>query len=158
MNNSIQFPPIYPGEPEPLNGDTYLYLPTQVEYVCQRESMQSTPIWNAKGVMDSSAFAYQGIVFLTDLAPINAQTGYIYSVGADVSKENIDPSWNGLYNVSDVLQWQLIIFSDPLWVKVKIGISPFVRTNAGEIVPLQDGDDLNMLSGEYRIDVLDELP
>ena len=30
---AIQFPPVNVGDPAPVNGDTYIYVPTQTEYV-----------------------------------------------------------------------------------------------------------------------------
>ena len=30
---AIQFPPVNPGDNPPVNGDTYVYVPTQTEYV-----------------------------------------------------------------------------------------------------------------------------
>ena len=30
---AIQFPPIRPGDPAPVDGETYVYIPTQTEYI-----------------------------------------------------------------------------------------------------------------------------
>jgi hypothetical protein len=61
---AIQFPPVFPGDPQPVDGDTYLYIPNKEEYVCHRASMAQTPQWTQKGVISDSTFAYQGIANL----------------------------------------------------------------------------------------------
>ena len=34
---AIQFPPVNAGDPQPQDGDTYLYLINQKEFVCRRK-------------------------------------------------------------------------------------------------------------------------
>ena len=156
---AIQFPPILPGDPEPVNGDTYLYLPTKEEYVCKRASMAQTPQWTPKGVINDTTFAYQGLAYLTGPAP-SAKTGYLYSSATAVVAADINSTWVGLAGVVNVEQYQLIIYANPDWVLVNTnpGSSPWFRTASGQIQPLVPTDDLNMDQGNYLINDLTDLP
>ena len=150
---AIQFPPINVGDPEPLNGDTFLYLPTQEEWKCNRDSMEQKPQWAAKGVINDTSFGYRGLAFILGPAPTDAEVGNIYSV-ADGGIAN--ESWIGLAG-QQVNQWSLIIYAEPEWVRVSAPVGPWVRTIGGQIQPVNNGDDLNMLDGNYGIETLPDL-
>ena len=156
---AIQFPPINPGDPEPVNGETYLYLPTNEEYVCKRASMAQTPQWTPKGTINESTFAYQGLANLRGPAPA-AETGWIYSSNADVPADEINDTWLGLADVVAVQEYQLVIFANPTWALVNANAfeSPWFRTADAQIQPRIDGDDINMVTGSYLIDTLPHLP
>ena len=156
---AIQFPPINPGDAEPVDGDTYLYVPTQEEYVCTRTNPTDVPQWTQKGVMNSGSFAYMGLVSLTSAAP-NALTGFIYSSQSAVNAADIDSSWVGLSGSFDVTQYQLVIFENPNWVLINTAAdtSPWIRTSGGELQPAVSTDNLNMSDGNYLINALDDLP
>ena len=157
---AIQFPPVFPGDPQPVDGDTYLYLPTKEEYVCHRDSMAQVPQWTQRGVISESTFAYQGLADLTQPAP-TSQTGYIYSSATAVTAEQINSSWTGLAGLVNVPQYQLVIYANPTWVLINANASdsPWYRTSGGRIEPKIAGDDLNMTDqGSYMIDTLNDLP
>jgi hypothetical protein len=156
---AIQFPPITAGDPEPVNGDTYLYLPTNEEYVCKRASLAQTAQWTPKGTINESTFAYQGLANLRAPAPA-AETGFIYSSNADVPADEINDTWLGLADVVAVAEFQLVIFANPTWaiVNANAATSPWFRTNAGVIQPLVPTDDLDMNEGSFLINTLPDLP
>lgn len=157
---AIQFPPVLPGDPEPVDGETYIYLPTKEEYVCSRASPADTAQWTQQGVISSTAFAYQGLADLSDPAPGTAKTGYIYSSETTVTAANIDASWVGLAGATDVQQYDLVIYSNPTWTLINTGSSsnPWVRSVGGVISPAVPTDDLNMNQGDYQINTLTDLP
>ena len=156
---AIQFPPLKEGDPQPVDGETYLYLPTKEEYVCRRASMAQTPQWTPKGVISESTFAYQGLAFLRGPAP-QAITGWLYSSAEAVPKEDINSTWIGLAGNVDIDKYQLIIYANPDWVPVANAPvdSPWIRTSQGVIQPRIDGDDLSMDEGSYLINELGDLP
>ena len=156
---AIQFPPILPGDPEPVNGDTYLYLPTNEEYVCKRASLAQTPQWTPKGTINESTFAYQGLANLREPAPA-AETGFIYSSESDVPANEIDSSWQGLAGVVAVQEFQLVIYANPTWAIVNANAvpSPWLRTPAGVIQPIVPTDNLDMDEGNFLINNLPDLP
>jgi hypothetical protein len=155
---AIQFPPILPGEPQPVNGDTYLYLPTNQEYVCTRASMAQTPRWTPQGVLNPTTFAYQGIANLETAAPA-AETGWIYSSETAVDAADINATWIGLANQVNISQFQLVIYANPTWAPINANVTnPWIRTTNGNIQPVIPTDDLDMLDGNYEINTLDALP
>jgi phosphatidylethanolamine-binding protein (PEBP) family uncharacterized protein len=148
---AIQFPPINAGDPEPQNGDTYLYLVTQEEFECHRRSQLEAAQWSARGTINTTTFGYRGTLEIQQTAPTDADTGNIYSV----SDGGIaDASFTGLAG-TDVEQWSLVIFANPEWVLVSAAAtSPWVRTVGGQIQPIIQTDDLNMVNGDYVIESL----
>ena len=152
---AIQFPPLAPGDPEPQNGDTYLYLVTQEEFICRRRSQQEPAQWAAVGTFQDSSFQYRGTLEIQQPAPTNADLGNIYSV---IDGGIADASFDGLAG-QDIAQWSLVIFTDPAWVLVSAAsTSPWIRTVGGRIQPVVQTDDLDMVSGNYVIESLSELP
>jgi hypothetical protein len=149
---AIQFPPINAGDPLPNDGDTYLYLITQEEFVYNQQDNS----WTPQGVINNNAFGYYGPVFVQQPAPV-AQTGWIYSVADGGTAAQIDPSFVGIAGVTDVDQWNLIIFDGTNWQVVATPAGPWLRTAGGQITPVVDGDDLNLLTGNYNLDVLPEI-
>ena len=155
---AIQFPPIVFGDPEPQDGDTYLYLINQQEYVCRRRNSLETPQWAAKGLISNTSFGYRGTLNIQDLAPTDANTGNIYTV---VDGGIANASFIGLAG-NQVEQYTLIIFNDPQWFPINtddnnVVTSPWVRTVDGVIKPSIDTDNLNMSDGNYLINELPEL-
>ena len=155
---AIQFPPVNPGDPEPQNGDTYLYLATQQEFVCERTNAFSPAKWSAVGTISETSFGYRGLINIQDPAPTDIYTGNMYSV-ADGGIAH--PSFTGLAN-TQVDQYTLIIFANPDWVPIttetgNVVTSPWVRTVDGQIKPSVGTDDLNMDQGNYLINELPEL-
>jgi hypothetical protein len=152
---AIQFPPINFGDPEPQDGDTYLYVLTQKEFVCHRQSPLHAAQWSAVGLINPTSFGYRGTLEITSAAPSDAEKGNIYSV---IDGGIADVSFDGLAG-TQVDQWTLVIFSDPDWVVVNSNIpsSPWLRTVDGEIYPVIEDDDLNMREGNYLINELPEL-
>ena len=152
---AIQFPPVNPGDPYPQDGDTYLYVLTQQEFICHRRSSSETAQWSQNGVINPTSFGYRGTLEITQPAPADANTGNIYSV-IDGGFANI--TFTGLTG-TEVDQWSLIIFSDPDWVLINTPIpaSPWLRTSGGQISPAVITDDLNMVDGNYLINELPEL-
>ena len=151
---AIQFPPLAPGDPEPQNGDTYLYLVTQEEFLCRRRSPEEPAQWAARGTFQDSSFQYRGTLEIQQPAPTNADLGNIYSV---IDGGIADASFNGLAG-EDVDQWSLVIFTDPAWVLVSpAGTNPWVRTEGGRIQPVVQTDDLDMVNGDYLINELPDL-
>ena len=151
---AIQFPPINPGDPEPQNGDTFLYAVTQEEFECHRRSQAEAAQWSCKGTISDSTFSYRGTLEIQQPAPTNADTGNIYSVSdggiADVSFEGLAGE--------DVDQWSLVIFANPEWVLVTAAAtSPWIRTVGGRIQPVVQTDNLNMVDGNYLINELPDL-
>jgi len=147
---AIQFPPINEGDPLPENGDTYLYVTTQEEFVYHRP----TNSWSVKGVINDSTFAFQGTLEIQQPAPTNAETGFIYSV---IDGGIADPSFNGLAG-QPVEQWSLVIFTGSDWVLVSAAAtSPWIRTANGQIQPIVQTDNLDMVDGSYAIESLEPL-
>ena len=153
---AIQFPPVNLGDPEPQDGDTYLYVLTQQEFVCRRRTPLERAQWAPTGLISDTSFGYRGTVEITGLAPTDADKGNIYSV---IDGGIAHPSFTGLAG-QNVGQWSLIIFDDPDWILINTGSipnSPWVRTVDGQIQPAIDTDDLNMVDGDYLINELPEL-
>ena len=154
---SIQFPPINPGDPDPVDGDTYLYIINQQEYVCRRRTVLETPQWSAIGFINTTSFGYRGTVEIQQLAPTDANKGNIYSV---IDGGIANTSFDGLAG-QEVQQYSLIIFDDPEWIFVSgnenIVQTPWVRTVEGEIKPAISTDDLNMDNGNIQIQEFPEL-
>ena len=148
---AIQFPPINEGDPLPENGDTYLYVTTQEEFVYHRP----TNSWSVKGVINDSTFAFQGTLEIQQPAPTDAETGYIYSV---LDGGTADASFGSLAG-TDVEQWSLIIYTGSDWVLVNAGATagPWIRTVGGRIQPVVQTDDVDMVDGSYVIESLDFL-
>jgi len=150
---AIQFPPIAPGDPEPQNGDTYLYVVTGEEFLCRRKSQAEAAQWSALGTFQGSTLQYKGPLEILQPAP-NANMGEIFSV---VDGGIAHPTFNGLAGET-VSQWSLVIFADPLWVLVTASAtSPWVRTVSGRIQPVVQTDDLDMVDGNYLINELPQL-
>jgi hypothetical protein len=153
---AIQFPPVNLGDPEPQDGDTYLYVITQQEFECKRKNQFEAAQWSAKGLINTTSFGYRGTVEITKIAPSDANKGNIYSV---IDGGIAHSSFTGLAG-QNIEQWSLIIFEDPGWVLINTGSipnSPWVRTVDGQIQPAIDTDDLNMVDGDYLINELPEL-
>jgi len=151
---AIQFPPVNVGDPAPVDGDVYVYLQTREEFVY--DSADNS--WTPKGLASPTAFGFQGTIEVKKPAPADAESGYIYSVIDGALMNDIDPSFQGLAGAVDVPQYQLILFSDPNWILIATPVGPFARTVGGQIQPITNTDDLNMLDGSYRIDQLDDIP
>lgn len=156
---AIQFPPVNPGDPEPQDGDTYLYLVTQQEFTCRRPSALAAAQWSAKGTISDTSFGYRGGLNILDPAPTDMQTGNIYSV---LDGGVADSSFTGLAG-TNVAQYTLIIFADPEWIPVttesgNVIQGPWVRTINGEIRPAVATDNLNMDQGNILINDFTELP
>ena len=149
---AIQFPPINTGDPLPQDGDTYLYLVTQEEFVYNLNDNS----WTPQGVVNGNAFGYYGPVEVLKPAPA-AQVGWIYSVIDGGTANQIDPTFVGLAGVTDVDQWNLIVWDGTNWQLVATPAGPWLRTAGGQINPVVDGDDLNMLTGNYNLDVLPDI-
>ena len=155
---AIQFPPIVEGDPEPQDGDTYLNLLTQEEYVCHRNTPTEPARWTAQGATSDAKFGYRGTIEILQPAPTSADKGNIYSV-IDGGIANM--SFTGLGGTV-VEQWSLIIFDGPEWVRIDVDSSnviqgPWIRTDAGVIRPSIETDDLNMVQGDFLINELPEL-
>ena len=155
---AIQFPPVQAGDPEPQDGDTYLYLITQSEFVCHRPVATQAAQWSEKGTINTTSFGYRGGLNIAALAPNDALKGNIYSV---LDGGTADSSFTGLAG-STVTQYTLIIFDDPDWLPISLDSGdivsgPWVRTANGQIKPSISTDDLDMDQGDYRIDTLTEL-
>ena len=153
---AIQFPPVNTGDPEPQDGDTYLYLITQQEFVCRRKSQSETPQWAENGLISKTSFGYRGTVEILKPAPTDAIKGNIYSV---VDGGVAHASFTGIAG-ENIGQWSLILFSDPEWILINTGSipnSPWVRTSGGKIMPAVETDDLDMDEGNYLINELPEL-
>ena len=147
---AIQFPPINAGDPLPENGDTYLYVVTQEEFVYHAP----TNSWSVNGVLNDSTFAFQGTLEIQQPAPTNAETGFIYSV---IDGGIADPSFNSLGG-QPVEQWSLVIFTGSDWVLVSAAAtSPWIRTANGQIQPIVQTDNLDMVDGSYTIESLEPL-
>ena len=123
----IQFPPVLPGDPEPQDGDTYLYLINQQEYVCRRRNLSEAAQWAAKGLITETSFGYRGTLNIQEPAPTDVNTGNIYTVidGGIASSSLLDLG-------TEVEQYTLIIFN-PEWVPINTGsnsvvTSPWIRT------------------------------
>ena len=147
---AIQFPPIAPGDPEPNNGDTFLYLVTGEEFLCRRQSLFEAAQWAAVGTFQDSTFQYMGTLEIQEPAP-SPDLGNIFSV---VDGGIAHPTFNGLAG-QEINQWSLVIFADPQWVLVSAAAtSPWVRTVSGRIQPLVQTDDLDMVDGNYMLEEL----
>jgi len=155
---AIQFPPVNIGDPEPQNGDTYLYLPTQSEFMCFRRSQLETAQWSEQGLISTTSFGYRGGLNITGPAPNDANKGNVYSV---LDGGEADFSFTGLAGTT-INQYTLIIFDDPTWLPISLDSGdvisgPWIRTFDGQIKPSVSTDDLNMDEGSYRINELPEL-
>lgn len=155
---AIQFPPINIGDPQPQDGDTYLYLPTQAEFVCHRDSINQAAQWSEKGTVNTTSFGYRGGVEITNPAPTDAETGNIYSV-IDGGVAHL--SFSGIGGET-IEQYTLIIYGNPDWLPISLEsgnaiTGPWVRTVDGRIKPAVPTDDLNMDQGDYLINLLPEL-
>jgi len=155
---AIQFPPVQIGDPEPQDGDTYLYLITQSEFVCTRRTPLEAAQWSEKGVISTTSFGYRGGLNITSPAPTDSNKGNIYSV-LDGGTANM--SFVGLGGET-VQQYTLIIYDDPQWVLINsdspsVTSGPWIRTIDGQIMPAVETDDLNMREGSYHINNLPEL-
>ena len=154
----IQFPPVLPGDPEPQDGDTYLYLINQQEYVCRRRSLSEAAQWAAKGLISKTSFGYRGTLNIQDPAPTDVNPGNIYTV---IDGGIASSSFTGLAG-TEVEQYTLIIFADPEWVPINTGsdsvvTSPWIRTDSGEIQPAIPTDNLDMQQGNIQINEFPEL-
>jgi len=151
---AIQFPPINAGDPEPQDGDTYLYLVNQQEFICHRQAGQAAQ-WSAIGTINTTSFGYRGTLEITKPAPTDAIKGNLYSV---IDGGIADSSFNGLAG-TDVIQYSLVIFEDPKWVLVNTDAGmvtgPWVRTASGVIQPSVATDNLDMQQGNFLINELD---
>lgn len=149
---AIQFPPINVGDPLPQDGDSYLYLLTQEEFVYNEAKNSWTPI----GTVNRNAFGFFGPAEVQQPAPA-AEVGWIYVASDGGTAAQIDASWIGLAGVVDVPQWALVVWDGSEWLRIETPATPWLRTVGGQIQPIIDGDDLNMLSGNYTIESLPEL-
>ena len=154
---AIQFPPLNNTDPEPVDGDTYLYIVNQQEYVCRRRSLAEAAQWSAIGLINTTSFGYRGGLNIEDTAPDDANKGNIYSV---LDGGVADFSFTGLSG-TQVEQYALIIFDDPEWLPISgidnVVASPWVRTSSGEIRPAVSTDDLDMEDGNIQIQEFPEL-
>jgi len=155
---AIQFPPITIGDPEPQDGDTYLYVITQQEFVCKRRSLEEAPQWSQKGVINTTSFGYRGTLEIQQRAPTDVNVGNIYSV---VDGGVADSSFTGLAG-TNVEQWSLLIFDGSEWIRMNVdsansAVGPWIRTIDGQIRPAVSTDNLNMDDGNYLINELPEL-
>ena len=150
---AIQFPPVYQGDPEPIDGDTYLYLVTGEEFVCRRSSPSVAAQWAANGTFSGTGFQYVGPLEIQKPAPAS-QVGQIFSV---IDGGTADTSFGSLGGQT-IQQWALVINAGSDWNLVSAAAtSPWVRTVAGEIQPVVQTDDLNMVDGNYVLETLPEL-
>ena len=149
---AIQFPPVNDGDPQPNNGDTFLYVVTGEEFECHRRSPAEAAQWSCKGTISDTTFGYRGTLEIQKPAPTDADTGNIYSV---IDGGIADVSFDGLAGL-DIEQWSLVVYADPQWVLVTAGVttSPWIRTIGGQIQPVVQTDDLNMVDGDYVIESL----
>ena len=155
---AIQFPPVNAGDPEPQDGDIYLYIPTQSEFVCFRNPGEAAR-WSEQGVVSTTSFGYRGGLNIQDLAPNDAERGNVYSV---LDGGTADASFTGLAG-TNVNQYTLIIFEDPEWNPISLESGdaiqgPWIRTAGGRIQPSVNTDELDMLQGAYLINELSDLP
>jgi len=153
----IQFPPINPGDAEPLDGDTYLYLITQQEFKCKRR-LDEAAQWSEIGLINTTSFGYRGTLEILKPAPTDVNTGNIYSVIDEGLAHN---SFSGLAGTF-VEQWSIIIFDGTDWIRMDVDsanatVSPWIRTSDGQLKPAVSTDDLNMDNGNYLINELPEL-
>ena len=111
---AIQFPPVNVGDPEPQDGDTYLYLINQKEFVCRRSTVLEAAQWAEKGVVNTTSFGYRGGLEIQNTAPTDAVKGNIYSV---IDGGVAHTSFLGLAG-DNIGQWSLILFSDPGWILI----------------------------------------
>ena len=151
---AIQFPPIAVGDPAPVDGQSYLYLVTQEEFIYTAEDNS----WAPQGKSDGNAFGYSGTVFVRVPAPTDAEIGNIYSVADGAPAAEVDPSFTGLAGQYDVDQWNLVIYDGTNWQLISTPAGPWVRTVGGRIQPIIQTDDLDMVDGNYVIESLPELP
>ena len=154
---AIQFPPINVGDPEPKDGDTYLYVINQQEFVCHRSNNEAAQ-WSSIGTINPTSFGYRGTLEITKPAPIDANKGNIYSV---IDGGVAHSSFEGLAG-STVEQYSLIIFNEPEWVPLNTDTGnavtgPWIRTLDGKIQPSIQTDNLDMVDGNYLINELPEL-
>ncbi len=150
---AIQFPPQSINDPKPVDGETYLYLVTQEEFVYD----EPINAWSALGKNDSTSFGYKGSLFIQQPEP-NADVGNIYSVADGATAANIHPSFTGLYNVVDVQQYDLVIYDGSDWqLMTNPSAGPWVRTINGVISPVVSTDNLDMNNGDYVIESLPDL-
>jgi hypothetical protein len=153
---AIQFPPINFGDPEPQDGDTFLYVITQQEFKCRRSSESEAAQWSATGTINPTSFGYRGTLNITSTAPSDAQQGNIYSV---MDGGTASVYYPGLAD-TEVPQWSLVIFNEPDWVLLNsefIPNSPWIRTFNGKIEPAIKTDNLDMADGNYLINELPDL-
>ena len=125
---AIQFPPVNLGDPEPQDGDTYLYVAKQQEFVCHRSSQYAAAQWSAIGTISETSFGYRGLLNIQDPAPTDIYTGNMYTVN---DGGTADSSFIGLAG-TEVAQYTLIIFSNPEWVPITtegtVVQGPWLRT------------------------------
>lgn len=156
---AIQFPPVNQGDDEPKDGDTYLYLINQKEFLCRRATPTSVAQWYEKGLISKTAFGYRGTLEIQAAAPSDAVKGNMYVVSDGGTAH---PTFSGIAN-EEVEQWSLILYDNPNWIVLNAGDdsdipkSPWVRTSQGRIQPAVKTDNLDMEQGNYLINELDEL-
>ena len=151
---AIQFPPVSQGDPEPIDGDTYLYLVTGEEFVCRRNSPTQAAQWAANGTFNGTNFEYVGTLEIQQPAPVS-ELGQIYSV---IDGGTADASFGSLGGLT-IEQWSLVIYAGSDWNLVTAAAtSPWVRTLGGEIQPVVQTDSLDMVDGNYVIESLPNLP
>jgi hypothetical protein len=151
---AIQFPPVDPGDAEPIDGEEYLYLVTGEVFVCRRRDMSEAAQWAAQGAVQDALIGYRGPLFIQQPAPTDADIGDIYSV-ADGGIA--DASFTGLAG-QDIAQWSLVIFTGAEWRLVNAAATgPWIRTASGRIQPTVQTDDLDMVDGNYLINELPQL-
>jgi len=156
---AIQFPPVNKGDDEPKDGDTYLYLINQKEFLCRRATPTSVAQWYEKGLISETSFGYRGTIEILKPAPDDAVKGNMYVVSDGGPAHASFTSLAG----DEVEQWSLILFDKPNWIILNTGEdsdipkSPWVRTSQGRIQPAVKTDSLDMENGNYLINELDEL-
>jgi hypothetical protein len=146
---AIQFPPVNAGDPLPQDGDQFTDYSSQTIYQYNAANNAWTPIGNSSNNLD-----YTGALNITDPAP-DASLGWVYSV---VDGGVAHPSFAPI--TGEVVQWSLVVKTATGWALTNDNIGtdgPFERTAQGVIQPKVDGDTLNMLSGNYNLDVLPEI-
>ena len=148
---AIQFPPLAPGDAEPVNGEEYIYRFTGEAFVCRRSSLDEAAQWAAQGAIQDAIIGYRGPLFIQQPAPTDANTGDIFSV----ADGGIADASFGTLAGQNIDQWSLVIFTGSDWLLVNAASTgPWIRTVSGRIQPTVQTDDLDMVDGNYLINEL----
>jgi phosphatidylethanolamine-binding protein (PEBP) family uncharacterized protein len=149
---AIQFPPINTGDAAPNDGDSYFYQITQEEFIYDAD----TNSWSINGIINDSSFGFRGTLRIQEQAPADALRGNVYSVeDGGIADESF-----GTLGGTNVEQWTLIIYTGTDWVPASapgVNTGPWTRTSGGQIQPINQSDNLNMVNGSYIIESLPDL-